>query len=78
MRLSAGLGLADSERKRLLYAPRLDWRNLAIEEYLRSGTQDRVKAYKDVRIVVVLELVFTSTTDLRFEVRSIRSKCLVV
>ncbi len=71
-------GLADSERKRLLYAPRLDWRNLAIEEYLRSGTQDRVKAYKDVRIVVVLELVFTSTTDLRFEVRSIRSKCLVV
>jgi predicted NBD/HSP70 family sugar kinase/DNA-binding transcriptional ArsR family regulator len=45
-------GPADNERKRLLYAPRLDWRNVAIEEQLRSGTQSRIKAYKDVRIVV--------------------------
>lgn len=45
-------GPADNERKRLIYAPRLDWRNVPIEEQLRSGTQSRVKAYKDVRIVV--------------------------
>ena len=45
-------GPADNERKRLIYAPRLDWRDVPIEEQLRSGTQSRVKAYKDVRIVV--------------------------
>ena len=45
-------GPADNERKRLLYAPRLDWRDVPIEEQLRSGTQSRIRAYKDVSIVV--------------------------
>jgi predicted NBD/HSP70 family sugar kinase len=45
-------GPADTERRRLLYAPRLNWRNVLIEEQLRSGTQSRVQAYQDVRIVV--------------------------
>jgi predicted NBD/HSP70 family sugar kinase len=45
-------GPADNERKRLVYAPRLDWRDVAVEEQLRSGTQSRVRAYKDIPIVV--------------------------
>ena len=45
-------GPADNERKRLVYAPRLDWRDVPIEEQLRSGTQSRIRAYKDVSIVV--------------------------
>lgn len=34
-------GPADSERKRLIYAPRLDWRDVPIEEHLRRGKRDR-------------------------------------
>jgi len=62
-------GLADSERKRLLYAPRLDWRNLTIEEYLRSGTEDRVKAYKDVRIVVENDATAAALYEAKLKLR---------